>query len=206
MQLSLFHADITPPMNHPLCAPPEVTQTVENPPLAWKTKDVILPPREDQPEKELRECLSQEGLSTKVKSRAALILAYQNRCKAGRRICISALHIGDDIVAVHTPGESFIEYQLYAQELRPDAMVVVPSYGDCGPGYVTLAKSFAEGGYEPYDSFCSEKSEGILRDAIATVVRCALCVAGATTPRPKPFRSRPRLLSRRSPARFPSRR
>jgi hypothetical protein len=35
----------------------------------------------------------------------------------------------------------------------PDACVVVPSYGNCRPGYVTLARSLEEGGYEPTDSF-----------------------------------------------------
>lgn len=122
------------------------------------------------PVSEVRECLSRSRGTVKAKSRAALILAYQQRCQAGLPITISALHLGGEIVAVHTPGKSFIEYQLLAQDLRPDAMAVVTSYGDCGPGYVTFAKSFAEGGYEPKDSFCLAESESILRDAIAAVI------------------------------------
>jgi hypothetical protein len=48
--------------------------------------------------------------------------------------------------------------------------VAVASYGDLGTGYITMEKSFAEGGYEPSDSFVSGKSEAILRDAIRKVL------------------------------------
>ena len=48
----------------------------------------------------------------------------------------------------HLPGETFIEYQLHAQQARPDAFVAVAGYGDLGTGYITLERSFAEGGYE----------------------------------------------------------
>lgn len=139
--------------------------------VQWKTEAVILPPRDDQPENALRDEIKNPESSTKAKSRAALILAYRKRCEEGVPIEISALHLGPDIISVHTPGEAFIEFQLHAQSLRPDALVVCPSYGDCGPGYITLERSFAEGGYEPRDAFCSGASEAILREAIAAVVR-----------------------------------
>jgi hypothetical protein len=138
--------------------------------VKWKTVPVILPPRDDQPPEQMLALIRDPKSESKDKSRAAIILAYRRRCEAGRPILISALHLGPDIVSVHTPGESFIEYQLFAQELRPDAHVVVPSYGDCGPGYITMERSFAEGGYEPRDSFCSGQSEAIMKDAIRRVV------------------------------------
>jgi hypothetical protein len=138
--------------------------------VQWKTAPVILPPRDNQPPEELMQLIADPDGDPKQKSRAAIILAYRRRCEAGRPILISALHLGNDIVSVHTPGESFIEYQIHAQQQRPDAWVVVPSYGDCGPGYVTMERSFAEGGYEPRDSFCSGQSEAILRRAIEQVM------------------------------------
>ena len=55
----------------------------------------------------------------------------------------------DEVAIAHLPGETFIEYQLHAQAARPDAFVAVAGYGDLGTGYITLANSFAEGGYEP---------------------------------------------------------
>ena len=76
------------------------------------------------------------------------------------------------MAVVHLPGEIFIEYQLHAQESRPDAfVVVVAGYGDLGTGYITLASSFAEGGYEPVDAFVSGRSEKIVRAAIEKVLR-----------------------------------
>ena len=71
---------------------------------------------------------------------------------------------------LHLPGETFIEYQLHAQQHRPDLFVAVAGYGDLGTGYITLAQSFAEGGYEPIDAFVSGKSEELLRAAIEKVL------------------------------------
>ncbi len=134
--------------------------------VIWRAVPVILPPRADQ-EREALLALVREGRPS-IASRAALLLAYQQRIE--RPILISALHLGSELISLHLPGESFIEYQLHAQALRPDAFVVVPSYADCGPGYITLARSFEEGGYEPTDSFCSPESEAILRGAIAAAI------------------------------------
>ena len=55
--------------------------------------------------------------------------------------------------------------QLLAQELRPEGFVAVAGYGDCGPGYIPLARSYAEGGYEPVDAFVSGECEALMREA-----------------------------------------
>lgn len=136
--------------------------------IQWKIHPIILPARET--EKQLQDLINGENVIDKVKSRAAISLRFQQRGNSGIPINISALHLGNDIISVHLPGESFIEYQLYAQELSPKATVVVPSYADCGPGYIPLAASFAEGGYEPTDAFCNEECEEIMREAIKKVV------------------------------------
>jgi len=34
------------------------------------------------------------------------------------------------------PGELFIEYQLAAQNTRPDEFVTMAAYGEYGPGYI----------------------------------------------------------------------
>ena len=46
------------------------------------------------------------------------------------------------------PGELFVEYQLAAQKMRPDSPVVMAAYGDYGPGYIGMAHSYTQGGYE----------------------------------------------------------
>jgi hypothetical protein len=100
----------------------------------------------------------------KVRSRAALMLTYLRRPDIP--IPITVLHLNADTLILHLPSEAFLTYQLFAQQVRREAFVAVAAYGDCGPGYITHAGASEEGGYEPVDSFVSERSEQILRDAI----------------------------------------
>ncbi len=141
--------------------------------LRWITEPVCLPPREDLNEKDLLTTIAASAKSdkdaSKIASKAALMLSYLRRRK--RSIPITCLHLNDQIAILNLPGETFIEYQLYAQQLRPDAFVATAGYGDLGTGYITLEKSFAEGGYEPVDAFVSGKSEKILRKAIEKVLQ-----------------------------------
>ncbi|MDA0747118.1 MAG: hypothetical protein O2954_11400 [bacterium] len=137
--------------------------------LTWNVAPACLPPREDLNEEALLEILrSPDNETRKLKSKAALILTYMRRWEMP--IPITSLRLNNNVDIVHLPGETFIEYQLYAQELRPQGFVAVAGYGDLGPGYITLESSFAEGGYEPTDSFVSGKSEQIMRDAIKRVL------------------------------------
>ena len=96
------------------------------------------------------------------------MLTYLRRWRSP--IPITSLRLNEDIDILHLPGETFIEYQLYAQEVRPDGFVAVAGYGDLGPGYITLERSYEEGGYEPTDSFCSGESEAVMRKAIRDVL------------------------------------
>jgi hypothetical protein len=36
------------------------------------------------------------------------------------------------------PAESYVEYQLLAQKVRPDDFVLTAGYGECGPGYIPI--------------------------------------------------------------------
>ena len=135
--------------------------------MHWKVEHVYLPPREDMNEPDLRAILGETKTNVKTKSKTAIMLAYLHRQNVP--IPITCLHINDEVGIMHLPGETFIEYQIQAQESRPDAFIAVAGYGDLGTGYITLERSFAEGGYEPVDAFVSGKSEAIMRAAIASV-------------------------------------
>ena len=69
------------------------------------------------------------------------------------------------------PGEAFIEYQLAAQKMRPDAVVNVAAYGDDGPGYIPTAKAYLEGGYEPTVALAGPDSEEILLKAMRKLLK-----------------------------------
>jgi hypothetical protein len=133
----------------------------------WRTAQVSLPPRDDRPNSD-EKALQDSSLESVYRGQAALVLAYREREQTP--ITIGALHFGNECSILHLPGESFIEYQLFAQAQRPSALVAVPSYGDCGPGYICMESSFAEGGYEPQDSFVAPESEHVLKQAIVEVM------------------------------------
>ncbi|MCC7518342.1 MAG: hypothetical protein IT578_04060 [Verrucomicrobiae bacterium] len=134
----------------------------------WRVANVILPPREDETMEQLLTRLGNASCLPRLRTQAALQIAYRRRME--RPIPITALSFGEEAHLVHLPGESFIEYQIFAQQLRPKAWVAVASYGDCGPGYICMENSGAEGGYEPVDSFVAGRSEAILKNALRTVL------------------------------------
>ena len=68
---------------------------------------------------------------------------------------------------LHLPGELFVEYQLAAQKMRPDAVVCVAAYGDYGPGYIGTSEAYVQGGYETsIVSRVSPRTEAILMAAM----------------------------------------
>lgn len=79
--------------------------------------------------------------------RPAMRLAWIERLAAGVPIVLSALHI-NDVTLLHLPAESFVEYQLRAQELAPGRFVAVAAYGDGGTWYIPTQEAFPQGGYE----------------------------------------------------------
>ena len=66
---------------------------------------------------------------------------------ASRPINLTCLRVGPAWV-LHMPGELFVEYQLAAQQMKPDAFVAMAAYGDYGPGYIGTKISYGQGGYE----------------------------------------------------------
>jgi hypothetical protein len=42
------------------------------------------------------------------------------------------------------PAESYVEFQLFAQQQRPDSFVIVAGYGECAPGYIPIERAWKE--------------------------------------------------------------
>lgn len=102
---------------------------------------------------------------------AARKIAWLDQQKKGVGINISALQIGT-ISLLHLPSELFIEYQLEAQQMRPDHEVCTAAYGEGGQGYIGTLIAYSQGGYEvePRVSMVAPESEKILHDAIRKVL------------------------------------
>ena len=74
---------------------------------------------------------------------AALALSWQERTRAGRPIDLPVLELGPAVLVL-LPGEAYVEYQLLAQRLRPDAFVMALGYGESATGYIPTELQIAE--------------------------------------------------------------
>lgn len=104
------------------------------------------------------------------RNRTAMACGWLIRVGSRRPILLSKLELGDATL-LHLPAESFVEYQLEAQRQRPDALLATAAYGDGGPWYIPLERSFAEGGYEPSVALVASTSETAYNKAIAELLK-----------------------------------
>ena len=75
---------------------------------------------------------------------AALNLSWLKRSDARRMIDVPMLDLGEAQFLL-LPAESYVEYQLHAQALRPGSLVIVAGYGECAPGYIPTDVAWQEG-------------------------------------------------------------
>lgn len=115
---------------------------------AWRVERMRLAPRREASFgiETSRRDLNDAKAPPARRGNAAFQLAWLERID--RPIDVCCLEIGPALV-LHLPGEPFIEYQLAAQQARPDRTVCVAGYGDGGMGYLPTDRAFLEGGYEP---------------------------------------------------------
>lgn len=135
---------------------------------SWRVRPGMLSPRRDTSEAVLQAVLQDDAKPASLRIRAAMQLVYLRRVNR-LPIDLTSLHLGDKLCLLHLPGESFVEYQLFAQAQRPDGFVCTAAYGDDGPWYIPLAQSYVEGGYEPNASFV-DPCESLLKAEIKRLV------------------------------------
>jgi len=140
--------------------------------LSWKVSSVSLPLASHLIEESLQANLKDNSLEFTERFTAAKHLAWLRETNKGRKVDVSSLTLGK-VILLHLPGEIFIEYQLAAQNLRPDAHVCVAAYGEYGPGYIGTKKAYPEGGYETSKkaSRVSPEVEEVLMRAIEKVLK-----------------------------------
>ena len=74
---------------------------------------------------------------------AAMGLSWRKVADAGKVIDLPLIDFGFAQWLL-LPGESYVEFQLLAQTLRPDSFVVVTGYGECATGYIPTEKAIDE--------------------------------------------------------------
>ena len=141
--------------------------------IQWKTREVKLPLGAALAyEAPLVAILDNSAAKPADRVRAARELVWAHRAKSARTISLSCLRLGSAYI-VHMPGELFVEYQLAAARMKPDATVCMAAYGDYGPGYIGTEIAYSEGGYETGStaSLVAPQVEKVLHDALAGLLR-----------------------------------
>ncbi len=140
--------------------------------VEWRTCSIAIEPAPHLDEEKLLAVLDDQSNPAVDRGNAATDLAWLRRCQHRDTVDVSCLKIGKASI-LHLPGEAVVEYQLAAQQMRPDQFVAVAAYGDYGTGYICLAEHYVQGGYEasPRASRVSPDTEPILKEAIQDVLR-----------------------------------
>jgi hypothetical protein len=102
---------------------------------------------------------------------AALGLSWRKRADAGHKIDVPCLDFGAAQLVL-MPAESYVEFQLQAQKLRPDSFVAVAGYGECAPGYIPIDRAFTENDRN-LDDWCwiAPGSEKAMNAALKAVLK-----------------------------------
>ena len=112
------------------------------------------------------------GVRPFERAEAAMGLAWYERVKRGHRIEVPAIEFDPAHVLMLLPAEAYIEFQIFAQECRPDAFVMVMGYGECGPGYIPIKRAFQERDTNLNDwAWTPPGSEAVMRAAIREVLK-----------------------------------
>jgi len=140
--------------------------------LQWKSVPVELPIGKHLVESDLTAILASDTATDFHKFYAAKHLAWLQRTQQEHKINISSLKL-DNVWMLNLPGEIFVEYQLAAQQMRPNDHVVTAAYEEYGPGYIGTEISYTQGGYETSEraSRVAPKSEKVIMTAIQEVLK-----------------------------------
>jgi hypothetical protein len=134
-------------------------------PVAWRTAEILPPPRASLDAAALQAAIDQRGAPVVNRSRPAFMLSWLRRLEKQVPIVLSCLHAGD-VRLLHLPGECFVDYQLRAQQAAPGCFVATAAYGDGGTWYVPTEEEYPNGGYEVSVAFSDPPIDNQLTEAM----------------------------------------
>jgi hypothetical protein len=138
----------------------------------WRVEKVRLPVAAHLDADKLRATLADKDAPEGDRLSAAGKLAFVLRMKAGKPLELTCLKLGS-VYILHMPGELFVEYQLAAQQMRPNDTVCMAAYADIAPGYIGTEIAYDQGGYEtqPSSSNTAPEVERVLTDAMRKLLK-----------------------------------
>jgi hypothetical protein len=138
--------------------------------VIWRTHELLPEGNPLFKPEDLREKVANSTLVAANRIRPAMVLGWQKRLLEKIPIMLSSLNIGGHSL-LHLPAESFVGYQLRAQELAGGRFVATAAYGDGGPWYIPLKADYPKGGYEVGVANCADTIEASLVAGIRDLLR-----------------------------------
>jgi hypothetical protein len=140
--------------------------------VAWEVDPVVLPLSPQMDEAKLLATVADSNAQPGQRFSLAQDLVWFRRVKAGEKTDIACLSLANARV-LFMPGELFVEYQLWAQQARPDLFVAMAAYGEYAPGYIGTRAAYDEGGYEtqPSSSHTAPEVEDVLMGAVRKLLK-----------------------------------
>ena len=120
-------------------------------------------------EEDARATLANEAEKVFTRNLAAMALSYRKRAESGQAIDVPVVDFGK-VRFLILPGESFVQYQLNAQEMSPTATVVTAGFGECAPGYIPTALASEEGYNDESWCWVEPGAEPLIMEALASSV------------------------------------
>ncbi len=117
----------------------------------------------------LLKVLHDDQATTEQRIVAAMGLSSLDRVERGQAIDLPCLDLGVAQLTV-LPGEAFVSYQLLAQQLRPDQLVMVAGYGESWTGYIPTDQAFREG-FDHGWRWVAPGCEEVLREKLSEVLK-----------------------------------
>lgn len=137
--------------------------------VRWQTCDILPPPRDTLAAGQLEEQIANKKNPVVGRNRPSFQLAWLRRVARKTPIVLSALHV-NALTLLHLPAESFVEYQLRAQEMQPQRFLATAAYGDGGPWYIPVREEYPHGGYEVSVAFCDPEVDAVLTQGMRTLL------------------------------------
>ncbi|MCA9113465.1 MAG: hypothetical protein KDA79_00150, partial [Planctomycetaceae bacterium] len=131
----------------------------------WKTVDLLPPARAAMTAEALEAAISNSKNPVVARNRPSYRLSWLRRLEQKQPIVLSSLEVGD-ISLLHLPAESFVQYQLRAQQIGGERFVATAAYGDGGPWYIPVKEEYPAGGYEVSVAFCEPEVDDLMTAGI----------------------------------------
>jgi hypothetical protein len=135
--------------------------------VEWRTTHISLPAKYGMFKDEARAVAADKARP--AGERIAAMSKYLRAQGLEDGTTISVLKVGPGY-SVQIPGESFVQYQLGAQAIRPNDFVAMAAYAE-GLGYIGHRDAYGEGGYEITVSQTTLTAEKAIMDGVRKLLQ-----------------------------------